>query len=411
MIEFELHRLENGLEVVLHRDPQSTMSVVNILYKVGSRNELADKTGIAHLFEHLMFSGSKHAPDFDTPLQEAGGDNNAFTNSDITNYYDVIPTANIDTALWLEADRMQHLNLNEKSVDVQKKVVVEEFYETCLNKPYGDSWHHLSALAYKEYPYRWPTIGLEPDHITRVTIDDALTFYQRYYQPSNAILCIAGPLSYEKMLKKAQQYFGSIESTTVDNTISLQEPKLANSIKETLKKAVPSKQLFLAFPMPGRLDNAYYQYDLLSDVLGYGPSSRLYTELVKKAPFFTSINAYITGVSGPGLLIVEGRVSDSKNIEDAKAAVWQLLEAVTKSGISERELQKVKNKAISSMKFGDVSLLNKAMNLAYYTALGHTNTINEEEANYSKVTTQDIQQLSKALFIDQPHIELIYLPE
>ncbi len=411
MIEFKRHILDNGLEVILHHDPSSTMAAVNILYKVGSRNEVETQTGIAHLFEHLMFSGSKHAPDFDTPLQEAGGENNAFTNCDITNYYNLVPAPNIDTALWLESDRMANLSLTQESVDTQKKVVIEEFQETCLNKPYGDSWHHLSALAYKDYPYKWPTIGYTVDHISSVDMETAYAFYTSYYQPKNAVLCIASPYTYAEMLQKVEYYFGDIAGVDVHTDLPTSvESKPANESK-TVVGRVPSKHIFLAFQMPHRNHKDYYIYDLLSDVLGYGPSSRLYNRLVKGKNLFTSLTAYVTGTTGPGLFIVEGRLADEVSVEAAQEGIWIELKEMANTLLAERELQKVKNKAISSMKFGDVNILNKAMNLAYYAALGDADIMNQEETRYESVTVEQIHQVAQALFVRDHYSELIYLPE
>lgn len=411
MVEFKRHILDNGLEVILHRDPSSTTAAVNVLYKVGSRNELETQTGLAHLFEHLMFSGSKHAPDFDTPLQEAGGENNAFTNCDITNYYNLVPSPNIDTALWLESDRMANLTLTQENVDTQKKVVIEEFQETCLNKPYGDSWHHLSALAYKDYPYKWPTIGYNTDHISTVSMDTAYAFYSSYYQPKNAVLCIASPYSYDTMLAKAQHFFGDITGVDVHTDLPNEIESKPSNESKSITGRVPSTHLFLAFQMPHRNHPDYYIYDLLSDMLGYGPSSRLYNRLVKGKNLFTSLTAYVTGTTGPGLFIVEGRLADAVDVSAAQEAIWIELREIATNVLEERELQKVKNKAISSMKFGDVNLLNKAMNLAYYAALGDPNIMNEEEARYESVTTAQINTIAKSMFISGHYSELIYLPE
>lgn len=411
MVKYTTKKLNNGLEVIHHQDTNTSVAVINMLYKVGSRNELPTQTGIAHLFEHLMFCGSKHAPDFDEPLQQAGGENNAFTNNDITNYYNVLPADNIDTALWLESDRMAYLDLTQNSLDIQKKVVLEEFQEVCLNKPYGDSWHHVSALAYKSYPYRWPTIGVDPTHIESVTHADAMQFYDTYYQPGNAILSIASPYPDEYIFNKAEHWFGDINGKEVTTGFPATEEFASKNQAKEVFGNVTAQHIFLAFPMVERLHPDYYQYDLLSDILGYGKSSRLFTNILQEKGLFSSITAYITGVHGPGLFIVEGRLLNGVSINEARSAMWVELNTLCDTLMEERELQKVKNKAISSMIFGDVSLQNRAMNLAYYASLGKTEMMNQEDANYHAVTKEQIQQKAIELFKDQPHSELIYSPK
>lgn len=411
MIKFETFKLDNGMEVIHNKDEMTSLAVVNLLYKVGSRNEDPTQTGLAHLFEHLMFSGSKNAPDFDQPLQEAGGENNAFTNTDITNYYNTLPADNIDTALWLEADRMADLSLTQENLSIQKKVVIEEFQETCLNKPYGDSWHHVCDMSYANYPYRWPTIGYDPSHVESVTLDNALKFYGDYYQPGNAVLSIASPYDHGHIKKKVNHWFGDIQGKKVNvdlpNEIQLEE----HFISKQVFGKVSAQHLFLVFPMPDRLHPDYYQYDLLSDILGYGKSSRLITRIVKPKSLFTSLSAYITGTMGPGLFIVEGRLQDGVSIDSARAALWTELNLLCDQAIENVELQKVKNKAISSMKFGDVSLLNRAMNLAYYGSLGKTEMMNQEDGNYEAVTSQQLSIVANRLFRENPHRELIYSPQ
>ena len=411
MIKYETFKLDNGMEVIHHKDPMTSLAVVNLLYKVGSRNEAPTQTGIAHLFEHLMFSGSKHAPDFDQPLQEAGGENNAFTNTDITNYYNTLPAENMDTALWLEADRMADLSLTKHNVSVQKKVVIEEFQETCLNKPYGDSWHHVCDMSYTHYPYRWPTIGYDPSHVESVTMDDALRFYEDYYQPGNAVLSIASPYDHDHIANRVNHWFGDIKGKQV--TVNLPEEKrlAEHFISKQVVGQVSAQHLFLIFPMPDRLHPDYYQYDLLSDILGYGKSSRLITRIIKDKGLFTSVSAYITGTMGPGLFVVEGRLLDGVSIDTARTALWTELNALCDQIIDNTELQKVKNKAISSMKFGDVSLLNRAMNLAYYGSLGKTEMMNQEDDNYQAVTAQQLITVANQLFRGNPHRELIYSPK
>ncbi len=411
MVKYITKKLDNGLEVIHHRDMNTSIAVVNMLYKVGSRNEIPTQTGIAHLFEHLMFCGSENAPDFDEPLQEAGGENNAFTNNDITNYYNLLPADNVDTALWLESDRMASLDLTQESLDIQKKVVIEEFQEVCLNKPYGDSWHYLSDLCYESYPYKWPTIGISPEHIESVQHNDAMSFYDQFYQPGNAILSIASPFEDGFILDKVDHWFGDIIGKQVTTLFPSRKPLTGDIVSTEVFGNVTAQHIFLAFPMVGRLHPDYYQYDLLSDLLGYGKSSRLITNILKSKGLFSSLTAYITGVEGPGLFIVEGRLLNDTSIDEARAAIWYELNSMCDNIIEEKELQKVKNKAISSMIFGDVSLQNRAMNLAYYASIGHTEMMNQEDHNYQAVTVEDIKKIALKLFREEPYRELIYSPQ
>lgn len=411
MVKYVTKKLENGMEIIHHRDTNTSIAVVNTLYKVGSRNENPHQTGIAHLFEHLMFCGSENAPDFDEPLQQAGGENNAFTNNDITNYYNMLPADNMDTALWLESDRMAHLALTKESVDVQKKVVLEEFQEVCLNKPYGDSWHHVSALSYQNYPYRWPTIGYTPEHIESVSHADALGFYDKFYQPGNAILSIASPYTDQEVFNKVEHWFGDIKGKAVSSNFPKETALENKHISKEVFGNVNAQHIFFAFPMVERLHPEYYQYDLLSDVLGYGKSSRLIAKVIMEHGLFSTLSAYITGVEGPGLFVVEGRLLQDTTVDQAREAIWSELNLLCDTLMDEKELRKVKNKAISSMVFGDVSLQNRAMNLAYYASLGRTSMMNEEDDNYNKVTTEDIKKIANRIFKDQPYRELIYSPQ
>ena len=410
MIEFEEFTLDNGLTVICHQDKQTQIAAVNMLYQVGSRNENPNKTGIAHLFEHLMFGGSLNAPNFDIPIQEAGGDNNAFTNADITNYYNMMPSQNIDIALWLEADRMANLTLNHETLDIQKKVVVEEFYETCLNKPYGDSWHKICALAYQGHTYMWPTIGLTTDHVQSISLEDAHQFYSNYYQPSNSILTIASPYDARVLRKKVEHWFGGISSNPITNPETHENVPTPTTYELTVHQNVPAPHIFFVFPMPGRKDKDYYVYDLLSDVLGYGTSSRLYAKLVKEKHLFTSLNCYINGVEGPGLLIIDGRLAEGVSRSQAKAAIWDQLSLLTEKAVPEVELQKVKNKTLSSMRFSDVSLLNRAINLGYFASLGDVSLMNTEDKKYHAVTTEQILEVSNKIFLESKYFEVFYQP-
>lgn len=395
MVEFERFKLDNGLTVIVHEDDSTPMAAVNILYNVGARDESPEQTGFAHLFEHLMFSGSANVPDFDTYIQNAGGDCNAFTNNDITNYYDTIPAANLETALWLEADRMSTLNINERSLDVQRKVVVEEFNETCLNLPYGDAWHRISEMAFKEHPYRWPTIGLEPKHIQEAQLNDVRSFYAKHYAPNSAILVVVGNVKLKKVKKLVEKHFGQIPSLEHYQRNLPQEPK-QKELRRTLSNAeVPLNAIYMVFHTVERLHKDYYAVDLLSDILCNGKSSRLYKTVKKKLHYFADVDAYVTGNFDPGLLVIEGRLAEEIDTDKAEHSIWDVIEEVKNGAVSQDELQKYKNKAVSGLIFNECNMLNRAMNLAFFETLGDVSLVNKEESQYAKVTLDDIQRVAK----------------
>lgn len=408
MIQFDKFTLGNGLRVLFHQDVSTPMVAMNILYDVGSKDESLTKTGFAHLFEHLMFSGSQHIPDFDEPLQWAGGESNAFTNKDITNFYEILPAENLETAFWLESDRMLSLNFEEESLEVQRKVVVEEFKETCLNQPYGDIWHHLMALTYQVHPYSWPTIGKEIKHIEEATLDDVREFFFKYYRPNNAILAISGNTTLETVKALAEKWFGDIPAGEVPSRALPQEPaQEAFQFKEVFAD-VPTDVIYLAFHIPNRLDPGYYEVDLLSDVLSNGASSRLYRRLLKEQQLFSDIDCYITGSLEPGLFIVEGRPAPGVTLREAEAAIWRELDGLKEELIPEHELQKLKNKVESMLLFSEASNMTKAMNLAYFELLGDADLINSEAEKYQAVTVYDIQRQAQSIFRRENCSELWY---
>ena len=409
MIEFEKYKLENGLTVILHKDISTPLVTVNVLYKVGSRNEHISKTGFAHLFEHLMFGGSENIPDFDSPIQVAGGDNNAFTNSDLTNFYSILPSENIETALWLESDRMKQLDFNQKSLDIQKKVVVEEFKETSINKPYGELWHALSDLAFTIHPYRWPTIGLKPSHIEDANLDDVKAFFEKHYRPNNAVLVIAGNMEIEKTKASIEKWFSDIPSSVISNEKIPVEPQQLSFRTKTLIKEVSSDALYMAFHIPDRLDKSFGAFDMLSDIFSGGKSARFYQNLLKETEIFSSVFAYITGSIDPGLFVIEAKLIGDNKVDEARTLIWQELEKMKVELISEKEIQKVKNSLISSISFSEVSVIHKAINLAYYEMLGDATLINKQEEDYVDVTAEDIRQLSINTFTKENCSEIIYL--
>jgi len=392
----------------VHEDKSTPLVAINVLYNVGARDESPDKTGFAHLFEHLMFGGSANIPEFDEPMQMAGGENNAFTSNDITNFYNVVPRENIETVFWLESDRMLQLAFSKQSLDVQRKVVVEEFKETCLNEPYGDVWHLLSELAFKKHPYRWPTIGKVPKHVQDATLEDVKDFFYKYYRPNNAILTVAGNINEEAVKVLCEKWFGNIPKGNVPKRNIPQEPKQAK-FQQLVKTAnVPVDALYLAFHMSGRNEADYYATDLLSDILCNGSSSRLYRRLYKDQKLFNQIDAYVTGSLDPGLLVVEGKPLDSVSLEQGKAAIWKELEILKSEKIAEVELQKYKNKFESSIIFSEMSILNKAINLSFYEVLGDANLINQETEKFLNVTVDDIYRVANEVLTEENCSELYY---
>jgi zinc protease len=409
MIEFRKHILSNGLRLIVHEDKSSPMAVVNVLYDVGARDEDPEKTGFAHLFEHLMFGGSKHIPSYDEPLQVAGGENNAFTSNDVTNYYCKLPADNIETAFWLESDRMLSLAFNKKSLDVQRKVVCEEFKEHYINKPYGDVWHKLRELAYKKHPYRWMTIGKELSHIEEATLDDVKKFFYKHYTPLNAILVVAGNVVFEKIIELAEKWFGDIPSGERYERILPSEPKQEEPRYQMVKTDVPLDALYKCWHIYSRTDERYYTSDLISDILSGGGSSRLYHSLVKEKKLFSNIECYHLGSTDPGLLVIEGKLIKGVSMQDAEAGVEEEIKRLCEHGITEEELQKVKNQAESAMTFEDMSITNRAASLALYEALGDANLINTELAKYQSVTAEEIIQLSRIIFDSKNCCTLHYL--
>ncbi|HVI48922.1 MAG TPA: pitrilysin family protein [Chitinophaga sp.] len=407
MIHYNKFTLANGLRVVVHEDHTTPMAVLNVLYDVGARDENPEQTGFAHLFEHLMFGGSVNIPDYDEPLQMAGGENNAYTTSDLTNYYIQLPAENIETAFWLESDRMLSLAFSEKSLDVQRKVVSEEFKEHYINKPYGDIWHKMRELSYSTHPYRWMTIGKELSHIENAKLDDVKAFFFRFYRPANAILSVAGNVTVEQVKTLAEKWFGDIPSGEKYQRNLPMEPVQATSHKLEVKASVPLDALYKCYHMYPRADKRYYVADLITDILGGGTSSRLHQVLVKEKKLFSNIDCYHFGTLDAGLLTIEGKLVKGVKMKDAEKAIQVELEKLQKDIISERELQKVKNRVESLLAFEDMSLLNRANNLAFYELIGDAGLMNKEFENYEAVTSADVQREANLLF-DEKNSNTIY---
>ncbi|MEY2905504.1 MAG: hypothetical protein RJA52_1520 [Bacteroidota bacterium] len=399
MIQYNKFILDNGLRVLLHTDKSTPLVATSILYHVGSRDENPEKTGFAHLFEHLMFSGTKAVPDYDDPIQRAGGENNAFTNNDVTNFYTILPAKNMETGLWLEADRMLGLEISQNSFETQQKVVIEEFKETCLNQPYGDAWHILSALAYQVHPYRWPTIGLDISHIENAQLSDVRDFYSKFYSPNNAVLVISGNIDERKTIKLIEKWFNPLprSSKNIFKKFS-EEPIQKQAQRKIIESDVPADALFIAFKIPDRIDPLYYATDTISDVLAHGESSRLFRILVKEKKIFTTIDAYLTGTIDPGLLVIEGRLSQGITLEQAEIELWNIFNQLKNQLLNEHELIKIKNKIYTNLSFSELSVVNKGINLAFYEAMDDADLINREYDYYQRITSEDIQKAAELIF-------------
>lgn len=401
MVQFERFTLANGLRVIFHKDTTTPLAVVNTLFDVGARDEHPDKTGFAHLFEHLMFGGSINIPDFDTPLQLAGGESNAFTSNDITNYYDIVPGVNLETALWLESDRMLSLAFTPKSLETQRNVVMEEFKQRYLNQPYGDVWLELRPLAYESHPYQWATIGKELKHIEDATMEDVKDFFSKFYNPSNAILCIAGNFELEYIKQVVEKWFGDIPEGIKPARILPKEPKQEILREKIIERKVPSDAIYFAFKMPERKSFEYYVADILSDSIGRDKSSRLYVKLQKELKLVTDIFAYITGSIDEGLLIIEAKLSDGKTFLEVEEAVWNVLNEIKSEIISNKELKRLKNKINTAKAFQEQGMLNRAMNLSFFELLGDANGVNEEQKIIDQINENQIHTMANLILNPQ----------
>lgn len=398
MIEYQIHTLTNGLRVIAHPNEHSQLGAFNLMYDVGARDEQPDKTGFAHLFEHLMFGGSANIPDYDAVAQRMGAENNAFTNNDITNYYLTFPANQLETAFWLESDRMLQLDFSERSLEVQRQVVIEEFKQRYLNQPYGDVWLKLRPLAYKKHPYQWATIGKEVSHIENATLADVEAFFYKHYRPDNAVLAVSGPFAPEQVFALAEKWFGGIPASGRPARKLPVESKQLAERRLQVQADVPVDALYMAFHMPGKGKPGFYASDLLSDVLSRGKSSRLYRRLVKEQGFFSQLQAYITGDQDPGLFVINGQLVKGIAMADAEKAVWSELNRLKEELVAEQELQKNLNQIEASLVFSETQGLNVAMNLCYFTLMGDTSAINHEIERYRELTIRDLQAQAQQLF-------------
>lgn len=398
MVQFERFSLSNGLRVIVHQDTSTPLAVLNVMYDVGSKDEDPGRTGFAHLFEHLMFGGSVNIPNYDEPLQMAAGENNAYTTNDLTNYYIQLPAENLETAFWLESDRMLSLAFGKKSLEVQRKVVIEEFKEHYLNKPYGDVWHKMRELAYQVHPYRWMTIGKELSHIETAQLEDVKNFFFKHYRPVNAILSVAGNVTVEQVRTLAEKWFGPIEQGVKYVRNLPAEPQQSAARKLEVHADVPLDALYKCWHMSARLDPGYYVADLITEILGGGQSSRLYQALVKEKKLFSNIDCSHHGTVDNGLLGIEGKLVKGVTMEEAEVALAEELNKIKAEAVSEAELQKVKNKTESIIAFEDMSIMNRANSLAFYELLGDADLMHTELERYNRVTVEDILEGSRAIF-------------
>ncbi len=408
MIQYSEFTLSNGLHVIHHQDDATQLCALNILYKVGSRNENPEHTGFAHLFEHLMFGGSINIEEFDTELQRAGGESNAFTSNDITNYYVTLPANNIETGFWLESDRMLSLNFSQKSLDVQKGVVIEEFKERYLNQPYGDLWLKILPLAYQTHPYNWPTIGKNIEHIEKTQLKDVKAFFDNFYAPSNAILVVAGNINLEETKRLCAKWFESIPNRSSEIPLYAKELAQTEARKINVEADVPVNLILKGYKMGGRLDNDYFACDLLSDILGSGKSARLYNKLVKDNDVFSEIDAYISGDVDPGLFLIEGKLQKGISFETAENAIINVLNDLIINGVSNDEVTKVINKTETNIHFGDVNILNRAMKLAFAKFIGDTSLVNSEIESYRSLSAKELQKFAALTFKEEKCSTIYY---
>ena len=408
MIPYTKKILPNGLTVVVNRDRASKLAAVNILYKVGARNEDPRRTGFAHLFEHLMFRGTREIPNFDLPVQRASGYNTAYTNNDYTDFYITLPKDNLETALWLESDRMEGLDITPAKLEAEKKVVIEEFRQRYLNQPYGDQTMLLRALAYKVHPYRWAAIGLTTDHIAEATLEDVEAFYRTHYRPSNAVLSISADIEEERMLELAEKWFAPLADRPADAAPIPQEPAQTEARREEVERDVPAPTVTVAYHMGGRTDAGFYTADLVSDLLAGGDSGRLYTHLVKERRLLSSVNAYVTGDVDPGLFVFTCQLLPGVTPKEAEAAFREEIETLQTASAAAREIEKVKNKFEANTLFGELNVMNKAMNLGFYEMLGDLALINREVGLYRAVGDDDIRSFSSRTFRPENSSTLIY---
>ncbi len=409
MIRFSRHQLSNGLQILIYPDYSTPMAAIDVCYHVGSKNEDPERTGFAHLFEHLMFGGSKNIPDYDLPLQQAGGENNAYTTNDMTNYYLTLPKANLEVGFWLESDRMLELAFSEESLNVQRNVVIEEFKQRNLNQPYGDVWALIRDLAYQVHPYRWPTIGKEISHIADASLEEVKSFFYRFYAPDNAVLILSGNVDADECLRLAEKWFGSIPRRNVNKPILPVEPEQTVFREKAVERQVPDTAIYLAFHMDDRRSRGYYTSDLISDILSGGNSSRLYQKLVKEERLFIELDSYVSGDHDKGLYMVSGKLSKSISPDQATQAVWKELNRLKEELVPDTELEKVKNKVEANHVMAQMNYLNMAQELAIWENIERAELINDQLDFYRSVSVEEIRETARRIFRPANCSQLNYL--
>lgn len=408
MIKFKKFTLENGLQVVVHEDPTSLVAVMNIMYNVGARDDDPHKTGFAHLFEHLMFGGSEHIASYDGALQQVGGSNNAYTSHDVTSYHCTLPAANLETAFWLESDRMLGLAFNKKSLEVQKKVVIEEFKEVYLNQPYGEAWLHLTQLAYTKHPYQFPVIGKEIGHIEQMTMQEVKGFFQKFYVPNNAVLVVAGGIEADQVKRLSQKWFGPLVAGKISAKNFTQEPRQEAPRKTTVTRPVPLDVFYQAYHVSGRLNQAFYAVELLCTILGIGKSSRLYQQLVEETTHFSKVGSYTTETIDPGLLVIAGRINEDISLETAEASLEKILQDIRSHGFSSAELEKSKNHLEAELAYERVDIGYRAGELAFATLLGNTNLVNTYAESLASITLEELNAVGQQVLQEANSATLYY---
>ena len=411
MIRFERHTLDNGLRVIAHRDEGTPMVTTNMLYDVGARDEDPEATGLAHLFEHLMFEGTREVPLFDVPVMMAGGENNAFTNNDLTNYYITLPVNNIETAMWLEADRMTGLDLSAERIMTQKSVVIEEYRQRYLNQPYGDLLLLLRSLAYKVHPYRWPAIGMDISHIEKADTISARKFYRKYYNPTNAVLTVAGNITPEEVFRLAEKWFGDKPRAPRRRRRLPVEPVQSERREITVRRRVPSAQLIMAWHTGGRNSRDFIVLDMLTDILAGCESARFPALLVREREIFSEADIYLSGESDPGLVIFSGKLRNGTDIHKAEKAVEEELCRLSGGSVTDAELEKARNRYESLRLISHLSASNKAFNLAFHELLGDAEGINREKERYLSVTAGEMAETAARIFLPVNCSVIHYIPE
>lgn len=400
--------LPNGLRVVHEQDSATAMVALDVLYNVGARDEHPDHTGMAHLFEHLMFGGSVNIADFDGAIEQAGGRNNAWTNQDYTNFYDIVPAQNAETAFWLESDRMLSLAFSDKALEVQRNVVMEEFKQVCLNQPYGDLGHHMSALAYKVHPYRTPVIGKELGHIESVTQEQVREFFRTHYAPNNAVLAVTGNITLDETRRLAEKWFGPIPRRMVAPRRYAPEPEQTEARRRVVTGNVPQTLVVISYPMPSCADPDYPVCDIITDLLAAGRTSRYYRRLVMESGLFSSADASITGSEEPGQLLLQGMLRDGVSVNEACDALVDVARSLIVNPPDDHELQSALNRFETQQVMGNISYVNLASTLALDEMRNTTQA--KTLACYMGITREDIVRVASSIFRKERSSTLIYCP-